>query len=208
MVDTCPYRTEQRSERAFAELDVVLHVSDVIEVQHSYAGHTNSRSECDDLGGEGLRLQVITADGAQQTKEKEDSEVAETYITVRMFAERIFDGAYDGQGTKPEKDPTLFAEERTEGRPDQRRTKDDAECDKKQDHVPHLWHGDRTGLQPVRFPARLIRVRTFDGIPEFVAEVTENLQAEGRTDGECEDESVHLRIRQTRAEDNARHGEW
>lgn len=61
------------------------------------------------------------------------------------------------------------------------RTKKDRERDEEQYHILHLGHSDRTCLQSVCRPSVLIRIRPLEGIAQFIAEVTEDLQGQSGT---------------------------
>jgi hypothetical protein len=70
----------------------------------------------------------------------------------------------------------------------------------------HLLQRDRAGLQSVRFASVLVRVRSFDRIASLIAYITENLQAEGSSDGQAEDRPVTPTC-QTRTENDTRYRE-
>ena len=69
-----------------------------------------------------------------------------------------------------------------EGDVDEGGAEEDREDDEEEDHSFHLRDGDRTGLESVGLASMLVRVGTFEGIAEFIAQITEDLEAEGGED--------------------------
>ena len=77
---------------------------------------------------------------------------------------------------------------KAKSREDEGGAEEDREDDEEEDHSFHLRDGDCTGLKSVGLASMLVRVGTFEGIAEFIAQVTEDLKAEGGE--ESEDEGV------------------
>ena len=73
-----------------------------------------------------------------------------------------------------------------EGGEDECGAEEDAEADKEPNHGFYLLLRNRTGLQSVRFATVLVGIRAFESVTEFVAEIAEDLQAEGGEDGQDE----------------------
>jgi hypothetical protein len=57
----------------------------------------------------------------------------------------------------------------TEGSEDEGGAEEDTETDEAPYHSLHLLDGDGAGLQPIRLASFLIRVRTLEGVAQFVA---------------------------------------
>ena len=100
VIDACADRTEQAGKGMFAVLEVMTHVADVIEVQHTYAGQADSCAATEDLHAHRLRLEVIGTHRAEQTEEEEHTQVTQTDIAVTVFAKGVGDSTDDGQQTQ------------------------------------------------------------------------------------------------------------
>ena len=75
---------------------IIIHIAYVIEVENTNTGQTHRYTCPEDLPCKRLCLQIIRTHRTQQSKEKEDTQIAEPHITVTMLAERVFDRPYDG----------------------------------------------------------------------------------------------------------------
>ena len=104
VVNPCAKGSEQRGEGMFAVQTVVGHVADVIEIEYANAGQADGDAARCDFPGEGLRLEVKSAEGGEQTEEKENAEVAKADVTVAVFAEGVCHRADDGQSTEGKED--------------------------------------------------------------------------------------------------------
>ena len=95
---------EHARERAFSMRAVIIHIAYVIEVQYPHARQTDRHAAPYHFGRQCLYLQVIGPQRTEQTEEKEDTQITESHIAVTVFAERIFDGTDNRQGTKSQED--------------------------------------------------------------------------------------------------------
>jgi hypothetical protein len=70
----------------FAMHAVILHIADIIQIQHPNTRKTDRDTAPNDFPCHRLRLQIITAYCAQQAEEEEYAQVTQTDIAVTVFA--------------------------------------------------------------------------------------------------------------------------
>ena len=66
---SAPLAQETR-ESAFAVSAIILHIADIIQIQHSHARQSDCRSTPENLRRQILDLQIVTADRTEQPEEQ------------------------------------------------------------------------------------------------------------------------------------------
>ena len=138
--------------------------------------------------------EIGTQDGDQAEKQ-ENEDIAEAPVSIRIAAEGVFHRPADGRETQQDQAKPVHAENPAETDLDHGQTEDDAQHDEQADEPFHVLNGHPAAVQPVLRTLAVRRVRAMQHVAQLVAEVGQNLEADGRQHQEQDGQSFDLVIR-------------
>ena len=142
-----------------------------------------------------MRRYEIGAQHGYKTEEQENEQVSESPVTVRIASKGVFHRTADGcEAQQAQADP-VHAEDPAETHLDHRQSENHAQHHEEADQAFHLRYRQVTPVQSVRRALPVGGVRAMQHVPQFVAEIGQDLETDGRQDQEDHREPLDLVIR-------------
>ena len=169
------------------------HITYIIDIQHSHAEETYPcRRQHQFPAVDTVRAYEVGPEHAHQSEKDENEDIPQPPVSVGIPAEGVFHGRPDRTGAQHQQPSRLPRKQSPERNPYHRRPENAAQQHEHRNQPLHVGNAHLPGIQPVGRPLALVGIRSAEHIPQLVAEIGKDLQADRGEAHQQHNPSAHL----------------